>query len=179
MEIEILLEKALKGNKKCFIQALNIIERDLYIIAKTKLNNEDDIKDCIQETVLLAYKNLKKLRDLKKFKSWVTKILINNCYKILKKKNISLYSYEELEADNFLQSDDEYIEVTNDIDFFKMIEFLSEDEKIILVMSILNDYSSIEISHILNLNENTVRSKLMRAKNKIKLKYRKELDKNA
>lgn len=60
-----------------------------------------------------------------------------------------------------------------------MIEILSEEEKTILVMSILNDYSSIEISHILNLNENTVRSKLMRAKNKIKLKYRKELDKNA
>lgn len=69
MELEILLEKALKGNKKCFIQALNIIERDLYLIARTKLNNEDDIKDCTQDTVLLSYKNLKKLKDIKKFKS--------------------------------------------------------------------------------------------------------------
>lgn len=174
MEIEKFLKKALKGNKRSFIQALNKIERDLYIIAKTKLNNEYDIKDCMQETVLLAYQNLKKLKDLSKFKSWVTKILINNCYKILNK--VDTYSYEEIEAEKYLQANDDYIEVTSDIDFFEMINFLSEEEKTILVMSILDGYSSIEISEILDINENTVRSKLMRAKLKIKQKYGKELN---
>ncbi len=176
MEIEILLKKALKGNKKSFIHALNKIERDLYIIAKSKLNNEDDIKDCIQETVLLSYQNLKDLKDLSKFKSWVTKILINNCYKILNENKINLYSYEEIEAEKYLQAEDNFIEVTSDIDFFEMINFLSEEEKLILVMSILDDYSSIEISQILDINENTVRSKLMRAKSKIKQKYGKGLN---
>lgn len=130
----------------------------------------------MQETVLLAYQNLKKLKDLSKFKSWVTKILINNCYKILNKNKVDIYSYEEIEAEKYLQANDDYIEVTSDIDFFEMINFLSEEEKIILVMSILDDYSSIEISQILDINENTVRSKLMRAKSKIKKRYGKELN---
>lgn len=171
METEDLLKKALKGNKKCFIQVLNMIERDLYLIAKAKLNNEEDVKDCIQETVLLSYKNLKKLKDLSKFKFWVTKILINNCYKFLnQKKNIS-YSYEDIEAEKFLQSEDEYIEITDDIDFFKLIDFLSDEEKLIIVMSFVDSFTSTEIAEILDINENTVRSKLMRAKIKIKNKY--------
>ena len=45
------------------------IQKDLYCIAKMKINNENDIEDIIQETMLSAYTNLKKLQNNSFFKT--------------------------------------------------------------------------------------------------------------
>ena len=83
--MEELIQKAQKGDREAFTQIILSIRNDLYKIAKTRISNEEDINDAIQETMLEAYKSIKKLKDIKKLKSWVIKILINNCNKIYKK----------------------------------------------------------------------------------------------
>ncbi len=66
---------------------------EMYLIAKTKLKNEEDIADAIQETIYSCYKNLKKLRDDKLFKTWLIKILINEIPSInLETKRTITYS---------------------------------------------------------------------------------------
>ena len=79
--MEELILEAKKGNIEAFTLAILNIKNDLYKIAKVKTSNEEDIQDIIQETMLNAYKNIKKLKDPSKFKSWIIKILINNCNK--------------------------------------------------------------------------------------------------
>ena len=64
------------------------IQKDLYCIAKMKINNENDIEDIIQETMLSAYTNLKKLKNNSFFKTWIIRILINKCNQFYKKKNL-------------------------------------------------------------------------------------------
>ena len=76
-EISGLVNLAKKNNKEAFSKLIEIIKKDLYLIAKTKLNNEDDIADVIQDTIISCYKNIKSLRDNKSFKAWAIKILIN------------------------------------------------------------------------------------------------------
>lgn len=61
--MEELVVKAKKGDKEAFTQIVLILKEDLYKIAKTRITNEADIEDAIQETMIEAYKSIKKIKD--------------------------------------------------------------------------------------------------------------------
>ena len=82
--MEELIEKAKNNDKRAFSELIISIEKELYLIAKTKLKSDDDIGDAIQEAIYKSYKNLRKLRDNSLFKTWIIKILINECNNIYK-----------------------------------------------------------------------------------------------
>lgn len=169
-----LIIKAMNDDKDSFIEAILKIEKDLYIISKARLKNDDDICDAIQETILEAFSNLHKLRDVNLFKTWIIKILINKCnyiYKTNKKYNIS---FEVNELENYISFDNNNFQNSN-IDFLLLIKDLTYEERLIITLYYYNEFTSKEISKLLKLNESTIRSKISRAKLKIKEKYRKEL----
>ncbi len=168
-EISGLVNLAKKNNKEAFSKLIEIIKKDLYLIAKTKLNNEDDIADVIQDTIISCYKNIKSLRDNKSFKAWAIKILINICNKMYKKqKNINI-SIEDSKLENSLKSNDDFEE---NIIFKNIIKNLNGDEQIILTLYYYSGYTTKEISKILKIKENTVKSKIRRAKIKLKDEYK-------
>lgn len=162
-----LIKKAKKGDADAFNEIIPIIKRRLYIIAKSRLYNEEDVLDIMQITFTKAFKSLKQLKDESKFTSWITNILINSCNTFLKKdlkdKNIS---YETDDFDSYY-ADDEYIEIDKEIDFFMLIKMLNDDEKMLISMYYSEEYTTKEISEILKISENTIRSKIRRAKMKI------------
>ena len=84
---EQLVFRAKSGETKAFTELIHNIENDLYRIAKTRLNNDDDISDAIQETMIKAFQKLKTLKDNSKFKSWIIKICINECNTVYKKSS--------------------------------------------------------------------------------------------
>lgn len=164
-----LIKKIKKGDKSAFSELVHNIEKKLYIIAQARLYNLEDVNDAIQDTILQIYLNIKNLKDINKFNSWSISILINSCNMILRKKQKDCcLSYEELDDEGISLFDDEYIEIDNSIDFFSIIENLNIDERTIVTMYYSNEYTTREISEILCINESTVRSKLNRAKIKIK-----------
>lgn len=82
---EELIVRAQNDEKEAFKELILKIKNDLYKIAKMRLHCEDDIEDAVQETIIEVYKNIKKLRKIELFKTWVIKILINRCNKIYRK----------------------------------------------------------------------------------------------
>lgn len=166
--MEELVAKAKRNDEKAFDELIGLVKKELYLIAKAKVKYEDDVADAIQETIFICYRNIHKLRDNKFFKTWLVRILINECNKILKKKKNNI-SYEENEMENYLKSSEDSLE---NIGFDILIDGLKEEEKIILTLYYYFEYSSKEISKILKINESTVRSKISRAKEKIKNKYK-------
>lgn len=84
--MEELVERAKNEDSEAFTNLILNIERDLYCIARSKINNENDIDDIIQETMIIAFLNIKKLKNNSFFKTWVIRILINNCNKFYKRK---------------------------------------------------------------------------------------------
>lgn len=86
--MEELIKRAKEGDKDEFTQAVLLIKNNLYKIAKVRTSNEDDIQDIMQDTMIDAYKYIKKLKEPNKFKPWIIKILINNCNKYYAKTNI-------------------------------------------------------------------------------------------
>lgn len=166
--MEELVERAKNKDEKSFDELILLVQKEIYLIAKTKLKNEDDIADAIQETILLCYKNLSKLRDNKLFKTWLIKILINECNKIYKKRKKHNVSYEEKEIDNYFGSEDITLE---NVSFDMLIKNLKEEEKLILTLYYYSGYSTKEISKIIKMNEGTIRSKISRAKEKLRNQY--------
>lgn len=178
--MEELIVRAREGDVEAYTQLILTIKNDLYKIAKTRFTNDDDIDDAIQETMIMSYKWLKKLKEPLKFKAWIIKILISNCNKIYRKRQ----KYREVAEDYDLEGyyamykeDNNIIEVENTIDFYKILQNLRYEERIIIVLLYQERFTQKEISRILNTNENTIKTRLSRAKIKIKKLYE-EVQKN-
>jgi len=80
------VKKAKKGNKDSFINLINYCEASLYRISSAILKKDEECVDAIQEAILKAYYSIHKLKEPSYFKTWITRILINECYKILNNK---------------------------------------------------------------------------------------------
>lgn len=162
-----LVDRAKKGDKKAFLELIEPLEKKIYIIAKSKIDNAEDVKDVIQETLLLSFKNIKKLKDNTKFDAWIITILLNTCKKYYKsRKNIIHVPIEE--NSEVIDHQDDYEQLNSNIDFFKYLNLLSDDtDKEIFILFYSNDYTTRQISEILNINENTVKTKLKRSRDKV------------
>ena len=170
--MEELIKQAKCGNEKAFIELIDSIKIDLYKIARTRLMVNDDIEDAVQETMIEAFNSLKKLRNNNLFKKWIIKILINKCNKMYKKRMNNI-SYEELDAEKFVGNNFTEHEIS-DLEFDDMLNTLNYDEKIAVVLYYLEDYTTKDISKILKTSENTIKSRLRRAKVKMKENYERE-----
>ncbi len=166
--MEELVKKAKNGDKEAFTELMLLLKADLYKIAKTRLKNDDDIYDVIQETMLLAFHSIRKLKQVESFKSWIIKILINRSNSMYKKKSksniISLEEIENYKSENCFSI--ENIEET--LDFKCICENLKYEDRIIITLFYIEDFTDKEIGKILNLKENTVKTKRTRIKEKIK-----------
>lgn len=173
--MEKLIIKAQKGDKEAFTQVILTIKNDLYKITKMKTTNEEDIQDIIQETMIDAYKYIKKLKEPDKFKAWIIKILINNCNKYYKRKykDNEIYDNYDIEfyKENIKNSNEQQL-IEDTLDFYEMIKQLKYEERITIVLYYGEKYTTKEISNILSTNENTIKTRIARAKEKIKSTYK-------
>ena len=83
-------------NKEQLGQLIIASEDTLYHVAKTLLSDDADCADAIQETIVKAFTKLHTLRQDSYAKTWLVKILINECYSLMrgKKRIVSLEEYQ-------------------------------------------------------------------------------------
>ena len=93
--MEALVTAAKNGDKEAFVQLIRINKQSMYKAAWVYLRNEQDIADALQNTILSCYEKIQGLREVKYFKTWLMRILINECKDILRQKN------HDTELDNF------------------------------------------------------------------------------
>lgn len=150
------LEELLEMIKKNKVQ--------LYKIAKSILNNEEDVNDAIQEALINAYKKIDTLKNKKYMETWVTRILINKCYDIIDKNKV-----HERKVQKAIETYNSYN--SNEFDqrtiVQKAVSQIEEDLKLIVVMYYYNQFSVKEISEIMGIPTGTVKSKLSRARIKL------------
>ena len=95
-KMEELVKQAKMGNEEAFTQLIIQMQCEMFRIAQTRLKNIDDANDAIQQTNLYAYKNLRQLKEDKYFKTWIIKILINECNKVYRKNYKILNIFDKL-----------------------------------------------------------------------------------
>lgn len=155
---------AKKGDIEAFSTLITSLEQDLYRIASIKLKLAEDIDDAIGATIEQALKNITKLRRPEYVKTWIIRILINNCNAIYKKSKLRLEFYENIYSCAKNVND----EIDSKLDFYILIKDLNEKEQLTITLYYSEDLTAKEISRILKEPESTVRNRLARAVEKLK-----------
>lgn len=172
--MEELITNSLNGDKEAYTKLIQNVQIEMYKIAKSQLNNIDDINDAIQETIIRSYNELHLLENYSYFRTWIIRILINECNNIHRKKKRQLGLFNKMsnivETSSYTEAEIENKE--SDIDFDLLIKHLKYDERLILTLYYKNKYTPTEISNILDISVNTVKSKLLRAKQKLQQLYK-------
>lgn len=169
--MELLIKKAQNGDKEAFISIINEHLQMMYKVAKTRLSSEEDIGDAIQETILSAYKSICVLKNTSYFKTWLIKILINKCNDIISKNKKVIYVedyYESIENEDLL---DDKGSIEENIVFNETLNSIDESYKTVVVLYYVSGFNTREISEILKEKEGTIKSRLSRARQKLKEIY--------
>ncbi len=135
-------------------------EEGLYRVAKTLLYNDEDCGDAIQESIVKAFSNLHALKKDKYVKTWFTRILMNECYAIMRKekKLVSLETVPEKEA--YVREDYS--------DLYMAVSSLPEEMRMAVVLYYGEGFSVKEIACIEDTTESAVKNRLLRARKKLK-----------
>lgn len=73
-------------DKEDFCRLVEVHQSALYRTARSILSNQQDVEDAVQEAVCAAYSHLDRLREPEKFKAWLLKILVNECYDLCRRQ---------------------------------------------------------------------------------------------
>ncbi|MDD2958658.1 MAG: sigma-70 family RNA polymerase sigma factor [Lachnospiraceae bacterium] len=158
--MEELIDKAQKGNKAAFCHLLDIHLQILYKIAWTYLKNEEDIADAIQDTICSCYEKIGQLRRPEYFRTWLIRILINHCNDILSKRKQTV-------PVDMLPETGVQEKQYSEIEWRHVMKQLTEEYQTILILYYLEEMSVKEIAALLELKENTVKSRLLRGRRQL------------
>lgn len=153
---------ARNGDTAAFSRLYSTIYKDLYRIALYSLRNSHDACDAVSDTVLDAFCSIGKLKDEKAFRLWIMRIL---SAKIKRKQREYFADTVELTEDV-----EPAVEFNCEISELKhAMNSLEPQSRLILSMSVLEGYTSGEISEICGIKANTVRTLLARTKKKLRI----------
>ncbi|AWI06225.1 sigma-70 family RNA polymerase sigma factor [Clostridium drakei] len=167
--------KAQKGDDIAFSELIECHKENLYKIAFAYLKNEEEALDIVSDTIYKVYMDINKLKNPKFFKTWITRILINNSINSLKKNRrvILIDEYEKIE--NFSISNlDLETDIPKCIDLYNAIDSLNIKSKTIIILKYFQDMTISEISNTLEIPEGTVKVYIHRALKKLRIQLREE-----
>ncbi len=159
------VRKAISGDAEAFEELLFKEEKMLYYKALSYVGNKEDALDAIQETTYKAFLAIGKLRNPEYFSTWLFKILIRECYRLLKERD-QIIPYEESELLKRLDHKRD-----EEIDSFHLSEALSTLNAAYQTSIILFYYHDLSIKDISAVTEkpvSTVKTNLRRARKKLK-----------
>ena len=138
-------------------------EQQLYATAKTILKNDQDCADAIQESIVKAFSKLHTLKKDRYAKTWLIRILINECYNIVRQDGMKN------------QLDEKHMDIINQQEekrdyskLYSAVNELKEELRIPVVLYYMEDFSVREIAQILEISEGAVQKRLARARGKLK-----------
>ncbi|WNX85861.1 sigma-70 family RNA polymerase sigma factor [Agathobaculum sp. NTUH-O15-33] len=145
-------------DKTAFTDAVLEAEPTLYRVAKAMLQSEADCADAAQQAILRAWEQLPSLRSARYFKTWLTRILINECTAILRRRQ-RLAPYEPaLAAAIPAPAPDDHS------DLYAALGTLEEKYRLPVVLYYWEGFKTREIARLLDLPEGTIKSRLSAAR---------------
>lgn len=155
-----LIKESMKGNKESFGIIIKNNKEYLYKMAFLYVKDEQDALEVIHETVYRAFLNIEKLKKAKFFNTWITRILINVSIDFLKKKGKN----EMLDESTPIRKEKCEISTEEKLDLYNAIDLLNDNYKTVIIMMYFNDMKIKDISKVMEIPENTVKTYLRRAK---------------
>ena len=180
MEERELIRRAQGGDVAAFEQLINEHQKRIFSIAYRVAGNPDDAADMAQEVLVKIFKNINKFKGDSKFSTWIYRVATNTCLDELKRlKRHKAYSLDqELETEDGAVSVDvedtaptpeqsaERKAIRSAVN--SAIAKLGEEHKKVIILRDIQGFSYEEIAKMLNCSDGTVKSRISRARAKLK-----------
>lgn len=173
------VQKAMKGDQEAYTYLYEKTYTKCFYLARKFLNSEHTAQDIVQDAYVKAFKSLDTLEDPEKFQSWIGTIVSNLSKNELKRRKVTLFSETENEdgqdiSDTFV---DDRVSVQPEIVMDQnettrlmkeIIDTLTDEQRICVTMFYMEQMSVKEMASVLEVSENTVKSRLNYGRQKIK-----------
>ncbi len=161
-------EKLGNGDRRAFEQLVRDNQNKIYAVCLNMLKNIHDAQDAAQETFIKAYGNISSFAGASKVETWLTRIAVNTCFDMIKKRetHLNIDDSFDIAADETTES--QAVKHENIAEVRRALESLPPELRAIIVLRDIEGHSYDEIADILSLNPGTVRSRIFRAREKLK-----------
>lgn len=166
-ELEHLIEQAKWQNADAFTELMQLRMKDMYRVAFAILMNDEDVADAIQETILTCWEKLPSLKHTAYFQTWQTRILINHCYDI-RRKRAPLTGLEEWDEPSAW---DRY-----NVEWKEALAGVGEAYRVVLILYYSEGYRIREIAELLKRPVGTIKTQLARGREQMAHYYKDELN---
>ncbi|MCL1982834.1 MAG: sigma-70 family RNA polymerase sigma factor [Clostridiales bacterium] len=177
-----LIRKAKGGDEGSFEALISSCKGKAYNVALRYMANEEDALDALQESFIKIFRHLDKFNEQSRFDTWVYKIVVNSCNDMLRKSKKNQYADSVYRYDG---GDEAAIEIVDKSPgppellerkeesayILNCLERVGVEHKEILVLRDIQGFAYDEISEILDCPVGTVKSKISRARQKLKEIY--------
>src|SRR5467141_4808961 len=182
-----LVRRAQAGDREAFEELVRRNQQRVFAVAGGILRRREDVEDIAQQVFVKAYFSLKRFDQRAAFSTWLYKITVNECWDLLRKKKVRPLLYEsdlsEEQAQQFsaterldsgAQDVSDKLEAQEQVE--RLLQGLDERDRMMLILKEVEGFAIDEIAEILDLNANTVKVRLFRARRRIVNRVRKRRD---
>jgi RNA polymerase sigma factor (sigma-70 family) len=173
------ITRVLRGEHQLYAELVTRYQNFVFTLALRYTPVREDAEEIAQDVFVKAYKALKDFRGESKFSTWLYSIVNSAAITFLRKKKLDVKSldnenvYEQAESRDSGTSANQ-VEVKSKVEMVtKAIQLLSPDDAKVITLFYKAEQSLEEIAQIMNLEANTVKVKLHRARTRLKEKMEK------
>lgn len=169
---DIIIKRVLEGDKPVYELIVRRYNPYLYKVGRSYNYNHEDTQDLMQETYIDAYKNLHSFENRSNFKTWITRIMLNNCYR--RKEKLSYkneFTQDEINENIEPMFSDRSTDTNRQIQKKELnsiienaLSKLSEEYRMVFSMREISGFNIAETADLLKISEANVKVRLNRAK---------------
>ena len=172
-----LIQRILQGDQDAFAVLVNKYQKGIHALAWRKIGDFHIAQEITQDTFLKAYENLGDLKSYNSFGGWLYVIAARLCYDWRQKNAMPMESMDNIDASEVdhvsysryvadkqaTEADETRREVVK-----KLLQKLPESERTVITLFYLGEMTINAISEFLGVSPNTIKSRLSRARNRLK-----------
>ncbi|MBZ2176733.1 MAG: RNA polymerase sigma factor [Acidobacteriota bacterium] len=174
----LLVRRVQAGDEMAFREIVERYQSKIYSIIFGILRNHNDAEDIAQQVFAKVYFSIRNFDFRSSLLTWIYKITVNECYDYLRKKKVRKLVYEsdfsEEEALK-MENSDVAVEPAGPIDerlanrdlVTKLLAKIPEQDRSLLMLKEVEGHSVEELAQMTGMNENTIKVKLFRARQKL------------
>ena len=172
-----LIQQTLTGDQSAFAQLVKKHQKSVHALAWRKIGDFHIAEEVTQDTFLQVHKKLGTLKDPHRFEGWLYRIASRQCHVWLRKKRMQTQSLEEtdpalIEKMTYSQYiAEEQAKAATDAQrsiVHKLLARLQESERTVVTLHYFGEMTCEEISRFLGVSASTVKSRLRRARLRLK-----------
>lgn len=169
------VQRVIDGDVTLFEVIVRRYNAYLYKVGRSYNYSHEDTQDLMQDTFVDAYKNLRQFEQRANFKTWLTRIMLNNCYRKrlkfsvtrevnqeIQEEAVPMFAYTKTEADTIAHNN----ELGTIIE--KALAAIPEDYRMVFSLREVSGLSVSETADLLHITDVNVKVRLNRAKSMLR-----------